>query len=304
MAHSMYLEIAGVNLAIHSPLPVRSAHSGPPYSRFTGRAHRGPGAVNIPVRLEVGHLPSTAGLTRLFDGESWWLFRDAQYDYLQSLPMQHGEPGWLAQFERDVAQVTLYCGEQLLVEHDDTLTVTHPLHYPLDQILLMYVLAQHAGALIHAAGARICGQGYIFPGESSAGKTTLSRQLADREDILPLSDDRVIVRQIEGRCHVFGTPWPGDAAIAQNEHAPLAGILFLAHGPRNELQELRPRVALEKLLPVISIPWYDREVVPLLLSFCEDLLAHVPAYELSFTLDGTVAAFLREFASGVNTASC
>jgi hypothetical protein len=55
---------------------------------------------------------------------------------------------------------------------------------------------------------------------------------------------------------------------------------------------------LEQLLPVTSIPWYDREVLPDVLDFCGDLVSSVPAYELYFRPDPGVVDFLESFAAG------
>ena len=55
------------------------------------------------------------------------------------------------------------------------------------------------------------------------------------------------------------------------------------------------QVALEKLLPVTSLPWFDRKVVPQILSFCDDLITSVPIYELHFKPDAGVANLLEEF---------
>jgi hypothetical protein len=297
VTHSVRVAIAGVNLTIHSAFSLRPATAGTPYEPFLTRVATPPGAIDVHIRLEAGNLPSTKGLTRIFDGQSWLMFQDAQFYYLEFQSGRRGEPLWLARFDHNVGQATVFCSKKLIHKVDGDFVITSPVYYPLDQILLMYVLAQRGGALIHAAGASIQGQGLIFPGESGAGKSTLSRQLASGQGIVPLSDDRVIVRKSEHQFRVFGTPWAGDARIARNDHAPLTGILFLCQGPANGINRISKHAALEKLMPLISIPWYNRELVTPMLSFCEDLLAHVPALELRFTPGSEVVQVLRDFTS-------
>jgi hypothetical protein len=174
-------------------------------------------------------------------------------------------------------------------------TVSNPVCYPLDQLLLMYVLARNGGAILHAAGINHNNRGYIFPGRSGAGKSTIMRQCARSNDFKGLSDDRIIVRKMDGNFKAFGTPWPGEACVAVNKSAPLSGIFFISHGSRNKIQDLGRREAFERLLPVTSIPWYDREITEKLLSFCEDLVSHVPAYELHFKPDTEVVGVLEKF---------
>jgi hypothetical protein len=161
----------------------------------------------------------------------------------------------------------------------------------------MYYLAMNKGLLLHAAGMDIHGRGIVFPGESGAGKSTLVRTLSGHEKILLISDDRMIVRKMDGVFKAFGTPWPGEAGFALNRSVALSAILFLYHGIENNIEKIAPKQALTKLFQVTSIPWYDREVMTNILAFCEELVLHVPAFELHFIPGAAVADFLVEFAS-------
>ena len=50
-------------------------------------------------------------------------------------------------------------------------------------------------------------------------------------------------------------------------------------------------------MPITSIPWFDEKTMSGILSFCEDLILHVPAYELYFKPDTEVVDFLEKFIS-------
>ena len=141
----------------------------------------------------------------------------------------------------------------------------------------------------------INGRGYIFPGKSGAGKSTLSRLFLGRDTAEMLSDDRIIIRKIDGKFKAFGTPWAGDAGIAENKSFPLYGIFFIHHAEANMIKEIKPKEAMEKLMPVTSIPWFDRDVMPQILNFCEELVSNIPAYQLYFKPDTEVADFLDKF---------
>jgi hypothetical protein len=123
------------------------------------------------------------------------------------------------------------------------------------------------------------------------------RQLTCRSALL-LSDDRVVVRAEGGGFEVFGTPWPGEAGIAASTSAPLDGVFFIAHGSVNEIREIDQKEAMERLLPLASVPWYDPERMTDVLMFCEAALSRVPAYVLSFRPDRDIAGFLEDFAAG------
>jgi hypothetical protein len=211
-------------------------------------------------------------------------------------PAASGEPLWVARIARDFLRASVHCGSELIVASGAGQTVANPVRYPLDQIMLVRVLGWRQGALIHAAGVDVGGRGFIFAGRSGAGKSTLCRRLAGRKGMELLSDDRIAVRRIGDRFMAYGTPWAGDQGTALNRSMPLCGICFLRHADGDKVVRLDPRQALERLLPVASIPWYDRETVTKILSLCDDLLAQVPTFELQFRADGRVAEVLEELA--------
>jgi hypothetical protein len=110
-----------------------------------------------------------------------------------------------------------------------------------------------------------------------------------------LSDDRIIIRKIGREFLMYGTPWPGDAGYAVNASVPLKGIFFLSKGEENSIRALTPADAIARLMPVASIPWYDREKVELMMTFCDDLLSAIPMYELTFVPDQAVVSYLETF---------
>jgi hypothetical protein len=108
----------------------------------------------------------------------------------------------------------------------------------------------------------------------------------------------VAVRKLGAVFEVFGTPWAGEAGIAVNEKANLDGIFFLSHGGDNFIEPMSRAEAFENLLPVTSIPWFDREVMDEILGFCEGLVSRVPAYRLCFRPDKDAAYFFEGFIAG------
>ena len=106
-----------------------------------------------------------------------------------------------------------------------------------------------------------------------------------------------MVRKIDDAFQAFGTPWSGEAGIAENKNYPLEGIFFIHHGTENSIRNLTPKEAVEKLIPVTSIPWYDEITMSNILLFCEDVVLHVPSYDLYFTPGSEVFNFFERFVS-------
>jgi hypothetical protein len=294
------MEIGGLHFAISGKASNMLQEPDPAYRSFLGKAnnHLGHRPADIRICLELEGMPDTENLEKLFDsGQSWSIFRDGAGYCLSLRPPAFEQPFWLARINRDFTEATVYCSEKLVSRRNGSPVLSNPVSYPLDQILLMYILARRQGALLHAAGINLNGKGYIFPGKSGAGKSTITRQFAALEDAGLFSDDRIVVRKIEGDFKAYGTPWPGEAGIALNKSEPLSAIFFINHGSANQIKEITPQEALARLLPVTSIPWYDREVMDEILTFCADLISSVPVYELDFVPSIEVVEVFERFVS-------
>lgn len=293
----MNMEIADINFVVSCQYPLSTDRLPGTYSQFLRNIALPGEDTTINVRIETNAMPDTRQMTKVFDsGQSWSMFRQRD-DYFLSLnvPTANGNAIWLATFNSHCDDIVIYCSDQFVNKKDSITTLSTPLGYPLDQLLLMYIMAEKGGALLHAAGANINNRGCIFPGRSGAGKSTLSRLFLKRNTAEMLSDDRIVIRKKNGEFRAFGTPWAGDAGIAGNNNFPLTGLFFIRHAETNMAKELAPIEAVRRLMPVTSIPWHDEKAVQSMLAFCEDLAMNIPAYELQFRPDTEVVTFLEDF---------
>ena len=169
-----------------------------------------------------------------------------------------------------------------------------PFHYPLDQVLTMYLLGD-SGFVVHAAGLAFEGRGVAFPGISGAGKSTIARLLAGRPGWLPLSDDRVILGRAGDGPVLHGSPWPGEGKVAENRSVPARLFLFLEKGSDNRVTPITPAQALARLFPVVSMPWFDRELLPGRMAGCEALAESVPAAVLEFRPEAGAAEAVESY---------
>ena len=173
----------------------------------------------------------------------------------------------------------------------------YPLEYPLDELLLIHLLAGGRGVEMHACGVvDSSGQGYLFAGQSGAGKTTMARfwqKAGGVGGIMVLSDDRIVLRYQAGRFWMYGTPWHGEAELSSPGRAPLNGIYLLRHGPSNKLVPLRRSASVAKLVACSFPLFYHSAGLDFTLGFLDQLVQTVPCYELSFTPDERVIALVR-----------
>lgn len=289
--HSFNLNIAGLNIyagcrdkAIERPAEQSYApfySDGPP-----------PGPADTEIRIIVAEAPTTKGMTMIFDSEgSWSLYRNETGYFLSLSNIGSTAPACAASFERTARFIDLYVSDSFITRAGDS--IINPMSYPLDRLLMMYILAGNEGALFHAAGVSIGGTGCVLPGLSGAGKTTISKVLAASEGFHVLSDERVAIRKTGSGFMLYGTPWPGEAGVAENRREPLKALYFIRHGSSNRIVEIETGDALKRLLPNAAVPWYDNESMPEVFEFIEKLVLGVPAYEFSFTPDEKAADALR-----------
>jgi hypothetical protein len=294
------LEIGGFNIALVSPLPLVMPDSDSYYSSFV-RPSVTPVDADVLIEIRTGEMSDIKGLSLLFDsGDSWAIYTDGADYFFSSSNLAIEQPLWLFRFNKDLNRGILYCGGGIAEEAKATGRIRNLFSYPLDQLVLTHILAHNNGTIIHAAGIEFDGRAYIFPGKSGAGKSTISRQFEGRDDIFRINDDRMILRKTGEIYMAYGTPWPGEANIAENSTAPLAGIFFIKHSPANEIVKISPADALQSLMPVVSIPWYDRQTSDMILSFCDDLLSEIPLYEIGFKPGPELADFFIDTAGKGN----
>jgi len=295
------LTIGGIRLGFSHHSDFRLEEVDQRYAPFLGRHAEQTGDIDVNLRIELDDMPSVSGFQELFDtGEAWSIFSCGGKRKIVHRNRLSSEIYWLADLSLESADVCVHCGKSLVRRNSGTISVRNPVSYPLDFVLIMYLLSVSRGITVHCAGARVGDAGLIFSGKSGSGKSTIAACLAASKDVEVFSDDRIIIREVEGCYQMFGTPWLGTAGIGKNRRAPLRGIFFIRHGQKNTINQITQTEALERLMPVVSVPWYDAEVVPGALSLCGDLLSAIPAYDLQFRPDEEVAEVIKKHARSLS----
>lgn len=295
------IEVAHVALCLHGRTDVRVVETESAVRPFVRTAPPPNGSEQIRITLSRAAIPAPAvHMLKCFDsGQAWSMWASGDRIRLALQPPGVARPLWVFDTDRRWVAGELYCHGDFWMETGPPPVLRNPLHYPLDQVLLMLYLAEHAGVIIHAAGAVIRGRGYLFAGRSGAGKSTLAALMAPKAGIELLSDDRVIVRRRSGRWVLCGTPWPGEAGIAASRCAPLGGVFFLDKDRSAAIAALDVGAAVKRLMPVSSIPLFDRPLGEAVLATCETLAEGVPAADFRFHRHPDAVTTLMTYIEGM-----
>jgi hypothetical protein len=251
------------------------------------------GEADATVRAEWGDLSEPAAGNRIFDsGALWKLYNNnGNYVFRFTSPAFGPLPYKEARFNADFT-----CGDLLLHRaYFDASEPAHPLEYPIDELWIVHLLSQGRGIEVHACGVHDSdGRGYLFLGHSGAGKSTMARLWQRDGGVQILGDDRIILRFIDGRLWMYGTPWPGEPDLAVPMRAGVAQIFFLGHGSRNEMIPLRQPDAVSRLLARSFLPFYSLSGMDFTLAFLQQVTKAILCTELKFVPDEGAVEFVRE----------
>ncbi len=179
-----------------------------------------------------------------------------------------------------------FAGTVDLAQRSGSVALADPNEFSVDSFLrIVYSLAlvEARGLVVHAASLIRNGKAYLFCGPSGSGKTTLARL---SPDAIVLTDELSVVRVSQPHAFCYGTPFWGELARAgENRVAPLAGIYFLHKGDRHVVEAIRPRRALERLLPNVLFFAREAELTAQVFGISADLVEAVPCFDLSFRPD-------------------
>ena len=163
------------------------------------------------------------------------------------------------------------------------------------------VIAPFSTVAIHTSVIQYSGKAVFFLGESGTGKSTHTRLWRENiEGAVLLNDDSPILRLIDGKPWVFGSPWSGKTPCYKNESYPLAACVRLSQAPKNRIRKLSVTQGYGALHP--SCPpcfAYDDALYDPISNVLSNLLSTVPVYHLACLPNADAARLSCETIFGV-----
>jgi MoaA/NifB/PqqE/SkfB family radical SAM enzyme len=315
--HRRYFQIAGITVRIESDVDFDAIHF---KDEFTPFAAAGPGDDNVTLRHHF-ELPDLHGKDlgeELYRKAPWAISRTKNGTWFYRGIAPNGRDDELhrvAVFTPDHRHGTIYSPPRDLAQvrangwHSLSL-------FPTDQIWLAPLLADRHAVLLHSAAAIVNGQGLVFVGHSSAGKSTTMELLkaAARDpkgfpkplgSVAILCDDRNVVRKWAvapkglgnpsglGGWRVHGTWSHGTTADVSGASAPLRAILFLQQATENAIiplidrKEIWRRLLATLIRSAVTAEWWQKE-----LDVLAQIVQEAPCYMMQFDRSGAIVGEL------------
>jgi hypothetical protein len=293
---SFALDIAGLTVVVSADpeLAIAPEGSALKFVKAGGVTDASDGKERIEIHASWGDPRAPEGLAPAFDSGKglWRLYRTAGGPtFVFTSPRLGPRAYQAATFSDDFRRGQVTLRREAFESHP----TIYPLHYPLDELFMVHLLATGLGVELHGGGIVTAGgRGYLFVGQSGAGKSTLSKIWLTEPGATLLSDERIIVRQEPDGLWMYGTPWHGDGYIANQGRAPLERVYFLRHGPRNELRALPVTTVVARLFACGFTPFHDAAGVDYSLQVLADVARHCLCQELSFVPDRSAVDFVLD----------
>lgn len=137
-------------------------------------------------------------------------------------------------------------------------------------------IAIHSSVIVKDEGALLC------LGESGTGKSTHTRLWKENiEGAKRLNDDSPIIRMVDGKCMVYGSPWSGKSHCYVNKCFPAKGLMRLSQAPHNKIYRLPALMAIGAVLPSCPPAFaYDNALQDHICNTVSDVISCTPIYHL------------------------
>ena len=134
-------------------------------------------------------------------------------------------------------------------------------HFGLNNVIMLifaFAGSKRDTVLIHASLVRKDGWGYAFIAKSGTGKSTqVSMWLRHIPGCDLMNDDNPIIRIIDGKPYIYGSPWSGKTPCYRNVKARLGAVTRIDRAQANSIDKLKPIEAFVSVLPSCSSMKWD-----------------------------------------------
>lgn len=195
------------------------------------------------------------------------------------------------------------CTNQADILAEKELAPEYPDHYleslAIFRKLCAYILDNADGLIFHSSAIMVDGKAYLFTAPSGTGKSTHTRLwrelLGDRA--VMINDDKPIVRFVDGKFFVYGTPWNGKHGLDTNCRAEVKAICKIGQAKENSIRKATASEMVFTVLNQTARPEAESSMQNLL-GLIDKMLNSVDTYVLGCTISKEAAELSYTTMSG------
>lgn len=157
-------------------------------------------------------------------------------------------------------------------------------------IVYAFATSAHSTLLIHSSVIRNSQKGYLFLGKSGTGKSTHTRLWLKHipgSDLM--NDDNPVIRIVDGKTIVYGSPWSGKTPCYRNIEAEAGAFVQLEQKKKNEIRREDVLHSFAHILSSVSVMKWDKRVYNDICNTISEILSRTPVYHLGCLPDEEAA---------------
>lgn len=155
------------------------------------------------------------------------------------------------------------------------------------------VLLRRSSFFIHGVALQYKGKGLVFSAASHVGKSTHTNFWSENFGAEILNGDSPIIKLVDGKPFIYGSPWCGTSDISVNKVVRLDAIVIVSRGTENKIRKLSKFEAVGYLFPYIKRPTWDAESANRCLDYCEIIINTISIYKLECLPNSDAAEVAR-----------
>lgn len=144
------------------------------------------------------------------------------------------------------------------------------------------------GFQFHASAVQLDGKAYLFSAPSGTGKSTHTEKWCRLFGAEIINDDKPVLRRVDGKWMVYGTPWSGKHDLSKPVGIPLGGIAFLQRGEENTIREMPLNEAVPAMI-CQCLRLVHKGCMRKQLELIDKLLKEIPVWRLTCRNDDEAA---------------
>ena len=212
---------------------------------------------------------------------------DIRYEYTYNLMKDYLAEGSKPEFTITVSDEEIE-QEQRLTPYETSVPVCESI--ALYRKYIYIVMEKYDAFFFHCSSVAVDGEAVLFTAQSGTGKSTHRslwlKNLGDRVTVI--NDDKPIIRRIDGKFYVCGTPWKGKEGKGENICVPAKALCFLSRAEENSIGPIDTAAVVARALNQTVRP-DNPGLMSNLLDMLDGFIRQVECYDLRVNMDDEAA---------------